>query len=1032
MSKLREPTQTFFRARFLVHILGLIFLNQLTIAAENSWQHPLSLPFGDLTYEEWAEFRQLEVLREVDSIFSQLNEYSASDSWASYIAYRIALERDEQLANDLLITSVELANPLAQTVYAVDKLLEGNTTEAQRLLEEAALTNHPRAITTKALVFPSNSTNAEVIFEQAANNGDEFAMYLLAEFAGTDPTDGSWTIEGISLLREAVNQLGYLSTDPIRRTPRTANDSPQALFRLAQALYYSESENSEPEEIEQLLLEATNRITIQDLQNYTLLGINTATAAHYFLGAVVYSNSPLADEAKSEFHLNQASSFGDAFASYIVARDIYHPRSGKKPDTDLYMEFLELSSSQGGAAEAIRLAREYFDGNFIDRDLEKALELVVPHSEAGDEGAQVFVGKIYLSGEIDRRNEGVEILEAAWETSSNPDAAIELARHYALASENEDALQLTHDWFENTYNGYTNLGSESLAGLAAMEAAGYSMTQSDNAKFEYWKEKALTYLSDPQDLAVLENGDVLFRLAKSDYSNLGNDLAFLQTSSENGNAMADVSLGMLVWFMDEETASDNELENYEFYFDRAIGKGDQYIVGPIVSFLLQSLGQNDQQELLRWLQKTRDFHSLEESALLSYLEFVLAEPSTEIRQEARSSIIDLASRGSGFASGYIASSRDLGRDQFSEVRNDDVTLLLTSVSSTLPYPDSYAALGERFLLGTGVEQNQDAASLLLLRGAETGSGKSMRVIAQALSDGSLGTTDYETALQFGQLALAYGDAEAAAVISRIESERDAVQAAARRDAELAEQQRAQQQAQARRQDQAARQPQSNRQSNSGSFFRGLGSFLGTLLEITLVVGFVVLAGAAMVDAGAYMPPPASVNPSYFQSQARIIQSQPSQSISANRYRQSSNYQSLGYPQHTTGRTTYNSVPQAPQYSSSYQSSRSSAASRQSPRIPDEIELRQRYNYDPLSKFRGRVNSDGSFNARNLQGGHLKGDFTDLGNGRLELRVRPRFNYDPAQQFRGEIEPNGNVSLRNVYTGQTLQGNYDWDSSYGVK
>ena len=62
----------------------------------------------------------------------------------------------------------------------------------------------------------------------------------------------------------------------------------------------------------------------------------------------------------------------------------------------------------------------------------------------------------------------------------------------------------------------------------------------------------------------------------------------------------------------------------------------------------------------------------------------------------------------------------------------------------------------------------------------------------------------------------------------------------------------------------------------------------------------------------------------------------------------------------------------------------------------DIEMRQRFNYDPATKFRGEIDNDGSVRMRNFEGERLRGNIDDDGYGRLRdqdgntYRVRPRF------------------------------------------
>lgn len=61
----------------------------------------------------------------------------------------------------------------------------------------------------------------------------------------------------------------------------------------------------------------------------------------------------------------------------------------------------------------------------------------------------------------------------------------------------------------------------------------------------------------------------------------------------------------------------------------------------------------------------------------------------------------------------------------------------------------------------------------------------------------------------------------------------------------------------------------------------------------------------------------------------------------------------------------------------------------------EIEIKEKYNYNPSSTYKGNIDSYGNVRTRNWQGDQLKGNVDDNGYGRLQdnsgnfYRVRPR-------------------------------------------
>ena len=61
----------------------------------------------------------------------------------------------------------------------------------------------------------------------------------------------------------------------------------------------------------------------------------------------------------------------------------------------------------------------------------------------------------------------------------------------------------------------------------------------------------------------------------------------------------------------------------------------------------------------------------------------------------------------------------------------------------------------------------------------------------------------------------------------------------------------------------------------------------------------------------------------------------------------------------------------------------------------EIEMRNKYDYDPADKYRGEIDSDGSVRMRNIDGDRLRGTIDSDGYGTLRdedgntYRVKPR-------------------------------------------
>jgi hypothetical protein len=477
----------------------------------------------------------------------------------------------------------------------------------------------------------------------------------------------------------------------------------------------------------------------------------------------------------------------------------------------------------------------------------------------------------------------------------------------------------------------------------------------------------------------------------------------LLSASARGSSIADVALGFLKFSLKDELTASLPLEPYGVYFERAIKKDGKVVSQPLTAFLLQALGPTQQDELISWLRKTSSFHGPEEDGILQYLLYISPKSSSSEKARALEGIFRVAQSGGGFVSGFVAARRHAKDPAFASIGIDDVALLMRSINSTLAYPESYDILAERLLSGDGVEQNLDSAKYLLKRGAESGSRSAMMRIARGSIDRTFGYIDLDLGLKFAQLADAYGEPEAKELVTQIERRirRDEAERIAAQKNQIYLNQGA---------------AYASPDRKGSSFFAGLGSFLGTMLEIGLVVGLVVLAGAAAGPAlGGLAMAPSSPSPTYYTPPARVTYQAPivSRPVPAVR--------SVGLPDYTSGRAVYTTNP-VPVPSSYVQKSL----------VPSNIEIRDRSSFDPATKLRGSVASDGSFTASNLVGGSVRGSFTQTHSGKVQLEVRPKNDWDPANRYRGTLEPGGDVSLRNPITGQTIKGKYDWSVEYGAR
>ncbi len=139
---------------FLMPFLAFLFMSSAYPQAP--WRHPLGIPYGDVTYEEWASINKVKKLTGKEAIIRQLSQYYEKDQWAAYIASEVLLQEKTEFAqkesNRLTQIAVKQRNPLAEAYVGVWLLRSGNSEQGVALIEKAAESGHPRALTIKAIV----------------------------------------------------------------------------------------------------------------------------------------------------------------------------------------------------------------------------------------------------------------------------------------------------------------------------------------------------------------------------------------------------------------------------------------------------------------------------------------------------------------------------------------------------------------------------------------------------------------------------------------------------------------------------------------------------------------------------------------------------------------------------------------------------------------------------------------------------------------------------------------------------------------
>lgn len=1014
----RKPIK---EAKPAIHRLlpSLFFLALLLILASGqlqaqivTWSHPLSLPYGDVTYDEWVKVKKLKPVQGRQAILKQLSDWYERDPWAAYIASELYLDhRREQDRNEharLLRMAADQGNPLAQAMFGFTAIRFGDTRLGNQYLGVAESSGHPRAITLKAMTSPPDSQTQHRL-KKAADFGDEMAELLLLILG--EQTEGANDSEKLTSSRigkfETVAKMpGLMSSDPLIRTVRAGNEATLALFFVAQRKYLAnQGANIQTlRSVEKMLLDVSTRTSPLDFRHYWMFNENVAARAHGFLAHRLYGEGPLKDSEKELYHTQQASNLGDKLSSRLLATKFYHPTLGLKPNRQEYFRALELAVQQGGVEDADRLAREYLTGESVPKNPTLAIALLAPYQGDTSAIAQTKYGTALLAGDQQNREEGLKRLSRVWEENKFPEAARALSDYYALDRSNPNSQALALQWLDRAFHAYTEVGRRSVAGLA-FAGVGLSISYGNKAAYKTWRDRAFESEISQKERQMLIVTDVLIDIEAHGPVNLSENITILRRVSTEGYALADLILGVLSMNGEPKLRDEFQLDRYQDYFDRALQRDKALVSRPLIEFLLPRLGFDRRAELLDWLNKTTEYHREDEKALKLFLEYSDPSLKTYGLQSVAMDLIKLSDQGSGFAAGYIAHRRMIGDKNFSKRRLDDVALLHASVSSPLPYPDSFALLSDRYLVADGVSADKGVAANLLKRGAEAGSGVAMLKIARASMDGTFERPDLRVALTFAKLAASYGVADALVLQGEIErlieeegkAEKSRIEH--RRMVELS----------AQIQKDADRLQLSSPPQPSGggsSFFSGLGSFLLTLLEIGLIVGLVVLTSGAIAGVPMGAPGMAAPPPAIYSAPARVTPVAPPP-----------RYQSVGLPDYSSGRTAYHTTPSV------------FPAGKQI--LPSSVQVRSA-NRDPALTARGTVGQDGSFTARNVAGETVRGAVTRAPGGNIELQVSGAIGSDPAARYRGELGPSGTVTLRNPYTGKTVSGNYELGSEYQLR
>jgi hypothetical protein len=103
--------------RVMRKIWFVVLLLSSVVHAQPVWRHPLGLPHGDVTYDEWTIINKEKKENNSAAILRQLSAYFEKDHWAAYIGSELLLLEQTEAArkesNRLSMLAARQGNPVA-------------------------------------------------------------------------------------------------------------------------------------------------------------------------------------------------------------------------------------------------------------------------------------------------------------------------------------------------------------------------------------------------------------------------------------------------------------------------------------------------------------------------------------------------------------------------------------------------------------------------------------------------------------------------------------------------------------------------------------------------------------------------------------------------------------------------------------------------------------------------------------------------------------------------------------------------------
>lgn len=936
--------------------------------------------YDDLTVQEWLELRHLKAPdmsspKGMASLFSLFRKHAAKDSWANVYLYHAALngdlgKKEMTTPERYLEKAATQGNPYAAFVLARIAFRRGNAETAVRWGEIAVKGRVTSGymylgLAKKALADPTGDD----IIRMGAEGGDPLAMFAIgSQLIRSKMTNPSAAFRWMKRAAEAPDRV---ASNIVVRDKTFGADAPLAVFSVGDAY----ANGTGVERNIPLAIEWLTRATLRDSPNdriyYDWLALDGVAAAYRELGSI-YENEPtLRDMNKALAYHKKAAERNDPIAMeraallLLVGKDVEHnPSEARRlyemASTAVYEagSGVGISStfSQAKNGATFGLGKGHLLGEWPDTNVDKGIQIL---EMVANTPAEYGPLKGLQSGNI--------LAGYYWETNRDL-AKTWYERNYALLQGIPVAADgRRHDPATNIELDPKNLSTQN----AAVHLSIYYQDKANYREVIRWNEEYDKHQEDRANTLYLRQIGDIYSNRKFDGYDLKKAAEYYKASADRGDYRGYAALGTLK--LAEKGA---KVTDYDSYYQSAYKLNPSEAPEYIAASMLDSAMTPDQISYLsKWLDLAANVGSVDSKALLGHILINGLGGERDPKRGAKL-VTESFNKGSQFAKGIVGVGKVNAPELFSESKESAFTLLTDATkdgAKPSPIPAAYTTLASMYLQGTNGAPIDYATGLdLLKKGAEEGDKDSLYWIAKAFRQGLGVPADRDTALTFAKLSKGYGSPEGANLLKAIEDEIAAEEKARQAEAErtrrrleqlavderrrqeqlIADERRRQAEAAKRERDRVAaieteRRRQSGQRGSGESKSSGLsklGNFLLGALQVGVVVGAVVLLGAA-VKHGGY------AGGGYASSDGPAYVSAPNVQIEPVR---------IGRPTYSNSAVTYG---------------RSSVTQR-------ELEIRPQYNNNPTARYGGSIDSQGNLEARNVYTGNkITGSVDQFGDGK---------------------------------------------------